>query len=35
MFAPSYLGIGRPINKFGKILFQAVEILRIRIGLKN
>ena len=35
MFAPSYLRIRRPINKFGKILFQAVEILIIRIGLKN
>ena len=35
MFSPSYLRIRGPINKFGKILFQAVEILRIRIGLKN
>ena len=35
MFAPSYLRIRRPINKFGKILFQAVEILMIRRGLKN
>ena len=32
--APSYLRIRRPINKFGKILFQAVEILMIRMGWK-
>ena len=32
--APSYLRIRRPINKFGKILFQAVEILTIRMGWK-
>ena len=33
--APSYLRIRRPINKFRKILFQAVEILIIRIELKS